>query len=250
MLTAGVDLAAEPAGTALAVIHWAEGAATLIDLMVGMRDEQIIDATTKVSKLGIDCALGWPAGFVSFLKTYSADSVGADLGTIDGGLDWRRTMAYRQTDRHVRQVTGRWPLSVSTDRLGMTALRCAGLLSKLQHAGVPIDRSGAGKVVEVYPGAALRLWEFETKGYRQSAQIRESLVAALLRKAPWLGLGDFAGLMIDSCDAFDAVVAALSARAVTVGQYLAPTEQDLPLAKIEGWVALPTGTLNQLAKDD
>jgi predicted nuclease with RNAse H fold len=146
VLTAGVDLAAEPKGTALAVIEWKETRATLVELQFGVNDEKIVEAARVVDKLGIDCALGWPIEFVEFLNNH------ADLTSTsfpDGGMDWRRRASFRESDRHVRAVTGRWPLSVSTDRLGLTAMRCAGMQGRLQQSGIEIDRSGSGKIVEI-----------------------------------------------------------------------------------------------------
>ena len=244
MLIAGVDLAAEPKGTALALIDWAEGGAKLVHLELGVNDEGIIDASKQATKIGIDCALGWPIEFVDFVVAHSQIKPGAS--PIDGGIDWRRRMAYRETDRQAREITGRWPLSVSTDRLGLTAMRCAGLLSKMQQSGLEVDRSGAGRVVEIYPGASLRLWGFDTTGYRISPEKRAELLAQIEAQAPWLELGDFAELMVQSYDAFDAVIAALATRSAALGHYQAPNDDQLRQAQIEGWIALPSKPLQRL----
>jgi predicted nuclease with RNAse H fold len=243
MRTAGVDLAAEPAGTALAVIEWAPESAVIRELRVGLTDEPLVQAASRVDKVGIDCALGWPQEFIDFVTAQAQLSASSDF---DGGMAWRRRLAYRETDRHVRELTGRWPLSVSTDRLGLTAMRAAGLLTKLARSGTHIDRTGAGLVAEVYPGASLRLWGFDTAGYRTSREARATLLGALRSSAPWLDAGEHAQLMIDSCDAFDAVVAALAARAVAVGRCSRPTERQRELAAVEGWINLPLGTLPSL----
>jgi predicted nuclease with RNAse H fold len=244
VLIAGVDLAAEPKGTALAVIDWSAGRAKLLRLELGVTDAEIVAAAQGVEKLGIDCALGWPVQFVEFLnRINNSDSDGEPFS---GDLELRRALAYRETDRHVRAVTGRWPLSVSTDRLGMTAIRCAGLLSQLAQSGVPIDRSGAGKVVEIYPGASLRFWGLRAPGYRASAEVRAGMIADLRELAPYLDLGDVVDLMIESCDAFDAVIAALAARSALLGHYEKPLPAQLKQAKTEGWVALPNQPLSSL----
>lgn len=244
MLIAGLDLAAEPKGTAIATLEWSEGQAQLIDLQVGVADESIIELALSVEKLGIDCALGWPVEFVDFINAYSAGTIPSE--GFDGGIDWRRKLAYRETDREVRRVTGRWPLSVSTDRLGMTAMRCAGILSKLQSAGVEIDKSGRGKVVEIYPAASMRIWGLQIAGYRNSESLREQLVGELQAEAPWLDLKGFEGLMITSCDCFDAVIAALAALSQYLGCSSEPPAEKLHQAQIEGWVALPVTSLASL----
>jgi predicted nuclease with RNAse H fold len=244
VLIAGVDLAAEPKGTALAVIDWSVSGAKLVDLRLGVTDADIVATAQNIEKLGIDCALGWPVQFINFLNRINLPDGSGEA--FNGDLELRRALAYRETDRHVRAVTGHWPLSVSTDRLGMTAIRCAGLLSQLGHSGVPIDRAGAGKVVEIYPGASLRIWGLRTPGYRASAELRAGMIDNLRKLAPYLDLGDAAALMIDSCDSFDAVIAALAARSAFLGHYEKPQPAQLKQAKTEGWVALPNQPLSSL----
>jgi predicted nuclease with RNAse H fold len=244
VLIAGVDLAAEPKGTALAVINWSADSAELVELQLNVEDRAIVRVAGQVEKLGIDCALGWPIDFVDFLnRTNSA--AGPDE-PFAGDLDLRRKLAYRETDRNVREITGRWPLSVSTDRLGMTAIRCAGLLSQIAGAGVEVDRSGLGRVVEIYPGASLRIWGFETAGYRASQEIRSNLIADLRAIAPWLNLGSHAKMMVESCDAFDALIAALAARSAQLGNYQPPNSAQAKRAKVEGWIVLPNKPLETL----
>ena len=244
MFTAGVDLAAEPRGTALAVIEWSQSSARLIQLQLGVTDEPIVDIATRVDKIGIDCALGWPHDFVEFMVEYGNDSL--PTRQVDGGMDWRRRLAYRHTDRYVRDVTGRWPLSVSTDRLGLTALRCAGLLTRMVAEGIHVDRSGTGVVVEVYPGASLRRWGLDTSGYRTETRARARLVTALEADAPWLDVAGFQELIISSADALDAVIAALAARASWLGLCAGPPPEYSAVARREGWIALPDGLLAAL----
>lgn len=244
MLTAGVDLAAESKGTALAVVSWNATGAVLEELHLGVADAQIVETARGVDKLGIDCALGWPDEFVRFVTAHSnRDPVSPD---VDGGMDWRRTLAYRETDREARRLTGRWPLSVSTDRLGLTAMRCAGLLARLDEAGLRVDRAGDGLVVEVYPGATLRLWGFDTAGYRTEPEKRRLLLERLTVAAPWLDMGGHSGMVVASSDAFDAVVAALAARNAALGLYERPPLAMEERARREGWIALPSGGLDQL----
>ncbi len=250
MLISGVDLAAEPKGTAVATIDWQSAHAELVDLQLGVDDRQIIDACEGSIKVGIDCALGWPVAFTDFINRHSNLAALESAPAFDGGSDLRRNLAHRETDRHVREVTGRWPLSVSTDRLGMTAIRGAGLLSKFQEAGTAIDRSGSGRIVEIYPGASLRLWGFDTAGYRSSEAIRERLLADIQAETPWLSLGAHEPLMLASCDAFDSVIAAFAARSAHLGRFNGPNASQLERAKIEGWVALPTGPLSDLLGDN
>jgi predicted nuclease with RNAse H fold len=243
MISAGIDLAAEPKGTALALIEFSNNKAKLNYLEQGLDDEALIANTHKADKVGIDCAFGWPIKFSEFIKNHQ-DLTNQEL--IDGGMDYRRELSFRETDREIKKLTGRWPLSVSTDRLGLTAIRCAGLLSKYQAKGIEIDRSGAKLLVEVYPGATLRNWNFGTTGYRINPASRASLLEQLELQAPWLELATFKTQMIESADCFDAVIAALAARAAALGLYSKPAKDQNEIAKVEGWIALPTAGLKDL----
>lgn len=244
MFTAGVDLAAEAKGTAVAVLNWMSGRVELKHLDLGVADEAIVKVAATVQKIGIDCALGWPIRFIDFVNQ-QATLTGND-SIIDGGKDFRREISFRETDRQVREVTGRWPLSVATDRLGLTAIRAAGLLSKMQASGIVVDRSGAGKIVEIYPAASLRIWGFDTHQYRTSPERRQALISHLKQDLPTLDLGGFEGLMVNSCDAFDAVIAALATRSAYLGLSTKPNESQLKLAHVEGWIAVPTSPLGSL----
>lgn len=244
MITAGIDLAAEPKGTALALIDWSDRSGKLVDLKVGVADSVIVEDVSNAGKIGIDCALGWPMEFVDFVSNHNDPN--AKSHQVEGGMDWRRRLSYRETDRAVRAKTGRWPLSVSTDRLGLTAMRCAGLLGRLEKTGIQIDRSGAGVVAEVYPGATLRVWGFDTTGYRKSVDERKRLLGQILEQANWLDTSSFESLMLESCDAFDAVIAALASRAAFLGLSEPPTQSQMSQARIEGWIALPVGKISEL----
>lgn len=242
--TVGIDLAAQAKNTAVAVIAWGRDRASIESLVLGVEDAEIIPLFQGADKVGIDCALGWPVEFVEFVANYAQST--PNFLEINGNLESRRRLAYRETDRFVRETTGRWPLSVATDRLGLTAMRAAGLLAASAQAGLSIDRTGQELFAEVYPGAALRTWELRRDGYRESIEIRTAMVEQLEAVAPWFELGDFRNLMINSCDAFDSVIAALIARAVARGKYFKPEVSKLDLVRREGWIALPSSGLAEL----
>ncbi len=244
MFTAGVDLAAEAKGTAVAVLNWMPDRVELKHLDLGVADEAIVEVAGTVQKIGIDCALGWPKQFIDFLNQQVSLTSSGEI--FEGGKDFRRELSFRETDRQVREVTGRWPLSVATDRLGLTAIRAAGLLSKIQASGIVVDRSGAGKIVEIYPAASLRIWGFDTHQYRTSPERRKMLIDQLRQALPALNLGGFEGLMVNSCDAFDAVIAALVTRSAYLGLSTKPDKSQLQSARQEGWIALPTSPLGSL----
>ncbi|MEV4535493.1 DUF429 domain-containing protein [Asanoa sp. NPDC049518] len=238
-----MDLAAADERSGLAVISWSPGRAAVSSAALGASDAAIVAAVQGSDKAGIDCPLGWPAPFVSFVAAHASGAVSPPAP--GGGASWRRRLAYRMTDEVVRAQTGLIPMSVSADRIGHAAFRAAGLLSLLSPDGAPLSRAGDGQVVEVYPAASLLRWGLTHRGYKR-AGLASDLVSSLLAAAPWLSLGAFEPLCRRSHDALDAVVAALAARAAATGRATQPTPEQLPAATTEGWIALPTSPLADL----
>ncbi|WP_298801898.1 DUF429 domain-containing protein [uncultured Pseudokineococcus sp.] len=247
MITTGVDLATEPVKTGMATIRWGTDGAVLTDLRLGVDDGAIVDAAATSTKLGLDCPLGWPDVFVEMLTRHHTDHL--EPHALDDA-DWRRGLANRATDVAVTQTTGLRPLSVAADRIGLTAMRAANLLGRLAAAGSPVDRAGTGVVVEVYPAASLAVWGLGSRGYKGSSRTAAlgALVDGLLEAAPWLWLGEHEDLCRRRDDAFDALVAALTARAAALGLTSAPTDTPARArARREGWIAVPTSALRDLS---
>lgn len=246
MLTVGVDLAAEATKTAVAWIDWSPGRATVRDVAVGVEDDQLVAAIQDADKAGIDCPFGWPRPFVGFVTAHQGGQVSVPPGLA--GRDWRRELVFRTTDRHVRATTGLIPLSVSADRIGHAAMRCAGLLAELARCGAPVDRRGDGVVVEVYPAASLHRWGLPNRGYKgaRSAAGLTRLADELAAAAPWLAFGRSERLCRHDDDAMDAVIAALTARAAALGRATRPSADQVDAATTEGWIAVPTCRLREL----
>lgn len=243
MLTLGVDLAAADKRTAMATVEWLPDRAIVRDLVLDVSDARIVEASEHADKVGLDCPLGWPEPFVALVQAHRIGHV-----TDADGAQWRRHLAYRLTDEVVREETGIIPLSVAADRIAHAAFRCVGLLAMLAAAGHDVDRCGGGRVVEVYPAAALCRWGLAYRGYKGRGQHVQhaDLVTALREAAPWLELGAFEGLCLRSHDAFDSVIAALNARAAAIGKAVQPSDEQRTVARVEGWIALPAGPLSGL----
>ena len=165
MRTVGVDLSAEAKGTGIAVIDWDAGGGRLSKVRVGADDAMVLAALNDADRAAIDCPLGWPEPFIDFLIAHRAGRAPAPTG--ESGLEWRRKLSRRATDLHVAEaVRGCVPLAVGADRIAAVAMRAAGLLAALGDAGKPVDRSGEGLLVEVYPAAALRIWGLASRSYK------------------------------------------------------------------------------------
>jgi len=247
VITAGVDLAAEPVSTGLAIIAWSSTGVRLTSLSVGSDDAEILASTHDADKIGLDCPLGWPDPFVAFVVAHRDGQVPVPDGTP--GKVWRHRLANRRTDDVVHERFGLVPLSVSADRIARPAMRAAGLLALLAAAGRPVDRSGAGVVVEAYPAASLKQWGLPYRRYKGAANraVLDQLADSLLAAAPWLDIGAHDTLFRTADHAFDAVVAGLTARAAALGLTLAPAAADAELAQREGWIAVPVEPLATLA---
>lgn len=245
MITVGVDLSAEPAGTAVATLEWSGDGARVTELVTGADDGAVMRAVERAEKSGIDCPFGWPLPFVEFVSGHRDGHVSGHP-TLEG-RDWRRELANRRTDTATRKRTGLIPLSVAADRIGHAAFRCAWLLAQLARRGVDVRRDRTGDVVEVYPAAALKVWGLPHRGYKGAAhgEARAGLVDRLLQEAPWLDLGAHDQTCRRSDHALDAVVAGLNARAAAIGLVTTPAG-DQAAAAVEGWIAVPTSALAAL----
>jgi len=168
MLTLGIDLAAQSQDTAACEIRWHQTHAEVVAWHNPLNDEQILALIANADKVGIDVPLGWPTEFVR--AVYRHQSMNKNWPKVS-----MRRFRLRATDRYVAETTRIWPLSVSTDRIGIPAARAASILSGLPSR---VDRSGIGKVVEVYPAAALKIWGFEFRNYKgkQGNAVRDQLV--------------------------------------------------------------------------
>jgi predicted nuclease with RNAse H fold len=242
VLTVGVDFASQPKRTAACGVRWTAGAVEVFPPEFGVDDERLLALVAEADCLGIDVPLGWPDAFVTAITAHHE-------GRAWPGLD-QRSLCFRETDRVVHRET-RWPaLSVSSNLIAIPAMRAAAVLSTLAVRGMPVNRAGLGRIVEVYPAAALRRWALPASGYKKKGRAgRCELVQQLQHKAGWLKLpAEIAACCEDDDNGLDALIAALITRAAACGLCDAIPDESLALAEREGWIALPRpGSLQQLA---
>lgn len=253
MRTLGVDLASQPANTALCIIEWRGGHAAVVELARGvdrygdpLYDKRIMHAMlgdlygAAPAMTAIDAPLGWPTLFASVI---------ANQTEWPDDLEENPDLLLRRaTDLFVMDVTGKQPLAVTTERIAYAAMRANRILGRLQRAvGFHVDRSGLeGAVCETYPDAALRqfgLWPVglgSTTSYKSKSDpsVRQRIVDGLLRRASWLSFEDTeVGLLHASDDCLDALLCALVAKACVDGATFKPDDEQT--ASIEGWIHLP-----------
>jgi predicted nuclease with RNAse H fold len=236
--TLGIDLAAQNKKTAACLIDWEANRAVvraLVDGPSGEDDQWLLDLAVEASAVGIDAPFGWPEGFVAAVQGWA------------GGVRWpdapKRELTFRITDRAVYEAVGRVPLSVSSDRIAVTAWRCVRLLDRLfDGRGSGRSRTGDSDVFEVYPGAALTCWSLDRRGYKKSVDLRHRLLREIRDRARWLDLAAVHDRCVESDDAFDALIASLVTRAASLGLTVgcdSRAEREQPVIAREGWIHLP-----------
>jgi hypothetical protein len=240
--TLGIDVSSQAQGTAACWIRWEKGSAR-IEAVEHMVDDDRLEAilSEQADKIGIDVPLGWPDAFVDAVERHR---VGLPFGETDTG-----DLARRYTDKWVYKQTGQLPLSVTTDRISYPAMRAARILGRLLAA--PVDRSGAGNLVEVYPAAALRVWNLQHQRYKRDKgrDVLAAIIKQLRERCSWLSADDPLWRDVGRSDhAFDALICALIARAHAIGQCHPVPDDRRESARREGWIAVPReGALETLA---
>lgn len=241
--TLGIDLASQAENTAACLVRW-DPPVTIEMARAGFDDRTLADRIRAAGKVGMDVPLGWPLRFVEALTSYMAGGAWTPSHTDPD-------LRLRATDRHVAadRDRGRHPLSVSTDRIAIPAMRAARLLTS---ADATFDRAGGGKVVEVYPAASLKAWGFDPTGYKRAKgrAVRRGLVDRFLEvTAAWITLTDEQKTACgDDDNVFDAFICALTARAAGLGLCDPIPVEHADAARLEGWIALPVaGSLSRLA---
>lgn len=236
----GIDLAADPRNTGIAVLREDGDSVLIEDVRVGAEDEPVIAAISSSRRAGIDVPFGWPRSFLDLLAGHRDGTMPAPADT---GPDWRRRIMMRATDLEIRRRTGKNPLSVASDRIAYPAIRWAGIAARLREAGMPVLADGSGIACEAYPGGALAVWGLPHRSYKGAKNIaaRRDLIAALTLTLPWLDWQEHRAACEADDNALDAVIAAVIARDVDQGRAVPPPPELAQLAAEEGWIWLPGG---------
>lgn len=237
---AGIDLAADPVRTGVALIRedHLRGQLTVVRAWRGAGDDELLSVITAATKAGVDVPFGWPGAFVAHV---SAHATGSAPAPADSGPDWRRSLAMRRTDLAVRDRLGLVPLSVATDLIAYPALRWSALETRLRDGGVDCPRDGTGRVCEVYPAAALKVWGLPHRGYKKDANaaVRDLIITGLERRDLAVDFTGHREACLASDDVLDAVIAALVAREVARGRTRPPGAGERREAAVEGWIHVP-----------
>lgn len=205
-------------------------------------DDRLNRLIEDAEVIGIDVPFGWPTPFLRAVRSLPDWPTGTWAELRDG-------FRLRETDRAVHAVIRQiQPLSVSSDRIALPAMRAMGLLNRWKV----VDRSGLVETdgrwfVEVYPAATLHAWGLPSRGYKHvdsnrraaAAEKRREILAGLRMRFGW---GDDS-IVLKAAEAsdhsLDALVAGLTALLAHQGNTLRPTEEQVVAAKTEGWIHVP-----------
>jgi predicted nuclease with RNAse H fold len=242
--TLGIDLSANPAKTGACVIDWTTLSVELLGRPTS--DESLVEEASTVDMVAIDVPLGWPDSFVDAVVAHR-DGTGWPPASTSPPAD-RMPLRYRTTDLATR-ACGAQPLSVSSDLIGVAAMRGARLQHLMAEAGVDVDRSGTtGRVIEAYPAAALRVWGLASSKYKGPENVAACRFLAVEVTNQCGALRSSAESCLSGCDddGLDAFICALVARAALAGQTTRPDPADLDVARREGWIHVPTGGIAEI----
>jgi hypothetical protein len=236
MRTLGIDLASQPVGTAACRILWADRVARIEAVEELVDDDRLREllADPAIARVGMDVPLGWPDAFVRALELHRDRRDWPDSSP--------RELTHRATDRWLINHLRIYPLSVSTDRIAYPAMRAAALTGGMA-------RDGTDRLVEVYPAAALNVWSLQYQRYKRSTgrAVLSDIIRSLRRQAPWLVADERVWKTIHASDhAFDAVIAALIARAHARALCHPIPDDDRDAATREGWIHVPSSPLDLL----
>jgi hypothetical protein len=203
--------------------------------------EWLVEYCSGANAVGVDVPFGWPRPFVDALGHYE---IGVALERD------RRPYRLRMTDiwiaetlpqRLTRPVTPPTPFSVSTDKLGATAMVGTILLKKLSGEFEVSPRQSAvpRAVLEVYPAASLWCWGLRHRNIKEPATLDR------LRRAFGLEIREAdERQLLESRHCFDALIAALTAQEYAAGNTCDPPA-SVPdrLLRVEGWIRVPNRLL-------
>jgi predicted nuclease with RNAse H fold len=226
-------------------------------------DRGLVELVDRGTVVGLDSPLGWPDDFVAAVTSHrlSARWPSFEHRSADR---IRESLRYRTTDLFVRSLDlGSTPLSVSSDLIGVVAMRGAWLQSAwAQRWGALEPRDGSGRLIETYPAAALRAWGLLARrgvrykgggaqGVRESQRAeRQRIIEEIEQHSEtWLDvaptLHDAAIASDHELDALVSALVALAARAHAT--YPVPPESK-EAARREGWIHVPSEEFSSLGK--
>lgn len=233
----GIDCATQANKVGLAHGYLSDGKLTVNKLVKPAKNQSVAEIVSSwiipgaTQLLAIDAPLGWP---VSLGQELYAHVAGGKLNTE------ANTLFRRDTDRFIKEKTGKLPLDVGADRIARTAHSALQLLSTITElTGSKIDLAWSPELtpgcwaIETYPGATLKMSTLRFQGYKgpENISLRQEICMALSKL---ISFDADIALMEQDDDILDAAVCVLAGWHFINKLCLFPP--DKKLAKKEGWI--------------
>lgn len=235
MIIVGVDCAAQWNRTGVSIARYRGNSVTIQQAWKGTKDlpQRLADvlADSETALLALDAPLGWPTPLGLDLVRHAA---GQELSELPDQL------FIRDTDRFVREKTGKKPLDVGADKIARATAGALQLLAELRSRtgkSIPLawtpELVGETKAIEVYPAATMLGWQYKAPSYKKPGQREER--ATIVR---WLGgiidITDVAPALESSDHVLDSAICILAGADFLQGRTYDPP--DRPIAHREGWI--------------
>lgn len=235
MLIIGLDAATQPERFGYAVAEKSPQRVRILNAGV-LKSHSSADALSVViaprlkratrALVAIDAPLGWPASAGPALVGHSA---GEQVKLHPDRL------FHRITDEFVQSKIKKRPLEVGASLIARAAYAALSALQRLrEETRLPLPLvwapsfDGIG-VIEVYPGASLKVWGIEHDGYKKDPHIRHRISKQLSGRASGI-----VELAIDPVDAFDAALCVIAGADFLDGRVWLP--EDAMSTRKEGWI--------------
>ena len=244
----GIDCATDPRNVGYAFGRFVDGETTIEQVAIGTVRLTPLEAITEwlaentgPTLITLDAPLGWPAPLAEALQNHEA---GRPLPTEANRL------FRRETDRVIRERTGKQSLDVGADRIARTAHAGLKLLGELRSDladPIPLASSvptSGRHAIEVYPAATLAAHRIDARGYKATLgkKKREWVLSQVEKRIavraviPDLDRGS---------DGIDAALCILAAHDFLLGTAIAPDEETAYHTEGWIWVRDPCAARNQ-----
>lgn len=161
MRSVGLDWAVQSKNRAAVCVersHNAAIAVTSVTTPVSNEDAARLCISTENDVVAVDIPFAWPHTFADFVGSWTPQNV--HRTTPPDSQPFR----FRTTDHFVYQKTRKWPLSISSNLFALGARQWAAVVCMADLGSrIVVTRDDAASlkpaVIEVYPGATLRVFE-------------------------------------------------------------------------------------------
>jgi Protein of unknown function (DUF429) len=161
MRSVGLDWAVQSKNRAAVRVECSHGGAiaiTCVTTGISNEDAASLCTSTENDVVAVDIPFAWPRAFADFVGSWTPQNVRGT--TPPDSLPFR----FRTTDHFVYQKTRKWPLSISSNLFALGARQWADVVCKANLGARIVVTTGDGAslnpaVIEVYPGATLRVFE-------------------------------------------------------------------------------------------